>query len=212
MHPLDQRLRVLLDQKREEIEARLGEFVRVREYADERRLFEELAFCTLTPQAKPLEACRTLDHLKQMGLLWEGTSEEIACHLHRVRFRHTKAVSLVYNREVCFRPGFSLREHLEGLGDSRMMRRWVVETMRGIGWKEASHFLRNTGFGLDLAILDRHVLRMLGERFGLSLSSVSGKRYEEYERMMQEWARQLGISMAVMDFLIFYEKTGLIFK
>lgn len=30
-----------------------------------------------------------------------------------------------------------------------------------MSYKEASHFLRNVGFGEDVAILDRHILRNL---------------------------------------------------
>ncbi|MFN4216745.1 MAG: DNA lyase [Brevinematales bacterium] len=213
MHSLDERLLILYKEKKKEIEERLIEFLSLKREADDKRLFEELAFCTLTPQAKPIEAQKTLDHLMHLGLLWKGSAETISPHLHRVRFRHTKAFSLVYNRNQCFSAGWSLREKLESLKDAFAMRRWLVETMRGIGWKEASHFLRNTGFGLELAILDRHVLRMLAERFGIVIpSSLSGKRYEEYERLLGRWADSLSLSMAVMDFLIFYEKTGVIFK
>jgi len=172
-----------------------------------------LAFCTLTPQAKPLEAQKTLDHLMHCGLLWDGTASEIAVHLHRVRFRYTKAASLVANREVCLRDSFSLRRQLEELQTPHEQRRWVVHTMRGIGWKEASHFLRNTGFGFSLAILDRHVLRMLQERFGCSLSSsLDEKRYLLYETKLHEWAEVLAIPFEALDFVIFYAKTGIVFK
>ncbi|MCX7881837.1 MAG: hypothetical protein N2314_01295 [Brevinematales bacterium] len=213
MHPLDSRFLVLYQQKREEIISRLREFSQIREEADDIRLFEELAFCTLTPQARPLEAQKTLEHLKKTGLLWSGSPEEIAFHLHRVRFRHTKALSLVTNRKRCFEEGWSLRERLESMGEVFLMRRWLVHTMRGIGWKEASHFLRNTGFGLELAILDRHVLRVVSERCGVRIpSSLTEKRYQEFESLLRQWAHALGISVAEMDFLIFYEKTGILFK
>lgn len=39
-------------------------------------------------------------------------------------------------------------------------RKWLVKNIKGIGWKEASHFLRNLGFK-NFAILDRHVLKVL---------------------------------------------------
>jgi len=40
-------------------------------------------------------------------------------------------------------------------------REWLVNNAIGIGYKEASHFLRNTGVE-KLAILDRHVLSRAG--------------------------------------------------
>ncbi len=213
MHPLDERYIALYQQKCSEIASRIESFLLVKEKADDGLLFEELAFCTLTPQVRPLEAEKTLEHLKHLGLLWHGQPEELSQHLHRVRFRHTKAMSLVYNRSVCMAEGFSLGKKLRELGDAFCQREWVVATMRGIGWKEASHFLRNTGFGLELAILDRHVLRTLHERFGVPLpSSLSGRLYLEYEELLRTWSDKIGISLAAMDFVLFYDKTGLIFK
>ncbi|MCK4265146.1 hypothetical protein KAW80_02185 [Candidatus Babeliales bacterium] len=35
-----------------------------------------------------------------------------------------------------------------------------MKNIKGIGYKEASHFLRNVGYN-DVAIIDRHVLRFL---------------------------------------------------
>ncbi|URA10064.1 8-oxoguanine DNA glycosylase [Thermospira aquatica] len=203
----------MYQQKRFEIEERLERFLWVKEQDDDKLFFEELVFCTLTPQARPLEAQKTLDHLKHLGLLWEGVEEELSHHLHRVRFRYTKAASLVYNRKVCMEAGFSLGKKLKELGDAFSQREWVVTTMKGIGWKEASHFLRNIGFGLGLAILDRHVLRTLNERFGVPLpSSLSERRYLEYERLLHQWTEDIGVPFAAMDFVLFYDKTGLIFK
>jgi thermostable 8-oxoguanine DNA glycosylase len=36
-----------------------------------------------------------------------------------------------------------------------------VGNVKGIGYKEAGHFLGNIGFNQDLAILDRHILKNL---------------------------------------------------
>ena len=44
--------------------------------------------------------------------------------------------------------------------DAEKARKWLVENIKGIGWKEASHFMRNMGYE-DFAILDRHVLKIL---------------------------------------------------
>lgn len=211
---LDAELLTLYLEKAEEIQRRLHEFRLIYEYADDMCLFEELAFCTLTPQAKPLEAEKTIKHLKQLELLWKGDPEDISPHLHRVRFRHTKAYALVYNRQQCFgEKHFSLRKQLEALPNGKKRRQWLVQTMRGIGWKEASHFLRNTGFNLDLAILDRHVLRMLQKRFDEKLpSSLHEKRYLIYEEKLREWSELLGIPFPALDFVIFFQKTGIIFK
>ena len=62
--------------------------------------------------------------------------------------------------------------------DGRDLRAWLVREVKGLGWKEASHFLRNIGFR-DLAILDRHILRNL-RRHGVIRTipaSLPEKRY-----------------------------------
>jgi len=45
--------------------------------------------------------------------------------------------------------------------ENKDMREWLIRSIRGIGYKEASHFLRNIGLGENLAILDRHILKNL---------------------------------------------------
>ena len=57
-----------------------------------------------------------------------------------------------------------LRERLESFGDAFERRDWLAQDPRikGLGYKEASHFLRNIGFK-GYGILDKHIVRSLFE-------------------------------------------------
>jgi N-glycosylase/DNA lyase len=72
----------------------------------------------------------------------------------------------------------------------------------GIGPKQASLFLRNTGFGGELAVLDVHVLRFM-EYMGLCPKvpkTVSTLReYEALEQILLGYARGLGWGLQVLD-------------
>lgn len=98
-------------------------------------------------------------------------------------------------------------------GDERKAREWLVKNVEGIGWKEASHFLRNVGFG-GVAILDRHVLRVLHEHglIGEIPKSLPRGRYLEIEEKIEKLARKLDLSLGELDLYLWYMKTGEILK
>jgi N-glycosylase/DNA lyase len=88
-----------------------------------------------------------------------------------------------------------------------------VRNVRGLGWKEASHFLRNIGWH-DLAILDRHILRNL-VRHGVLRSvpaTLTRSRYLAIERKFRQFAGAVGISMDELDLLFWSRATGEILK
>src|SRR4030066_280561 len=77
---------------------------------------------------------------------------------------------------------------------------------KGIGYKEASHFLRNIGFGEKIAILDRHILRNLNQ-LGIIEEipkSISQAKYMQIEKNMMEFAKQINIPLSDLDLLFWY--------
>ena len=93
-------------------------------------------------------------------------------------------------------------------------RAWLAANVKGMGFKEASHFLRNIGLGKDLAILDRHILKNL-HKFKVIKKipkSLSEKKYLEIESLMKQWAQRSRIPLSHLDFLLWHKETGHIFK
>lgn len=89
-----------------------------------------------------------------------------------------------------------------------------MKNVKGMGYKEASHFLRNIGFADDLAILDRHILKNL-KIFGIIEEipkSLSKKKYLEIEEKMRNLANEVNIPLSHLDLLFWSKETGEIFK
>lgn len=199
--------------RKNEIRARLAEFRRkLREPEEE--LFAELGFCLFTPQSKALSCDRAMSTLKQCGLLMKGSRREVSEKMHGVRFRNQKAGYLVEARAVLLGKKESLKDAVSGSSNSADLREWLVKNVRGLGYKEASHFLRNVGRGEDLAILDRHVLKNL-VTYGVLEEvprSLTRKRYLDIENKMRAFSKEIGVSMEELDLLFWSMETGRVFK
>jgi N-glycosylase/DNA lyase len=93
-------------------------------------------------------------------------------------------------------------------------REWLVKNVKGLGYKEATHFLRNIGKNGELAILDRHILRNL-KRYGAIRTipeTLSRKKYLQIEKQFQKFAQQVEIPINAMDLLFWSFETGEILK
>ncbi len=200
---------------KEKIDDRLAEFRRIWAEGGDRDLFAELAFCILTPQSRARTCWPAVERLRERDLLFAGGAEEIELELRNVRFRERKAIYIVAARSQFTRDGrLSIRPVLEGFSDPVVAREWLVENVRGLGYKEAGHFLRNVGLGEGLAILDRHILKnlvLLGVIDEIP-ASLTRKRYLEIERRMTDFSKTTAIPMGHLDLLLWSKETGEIFK
>src|SRR5256885_1237436 len=71
--------------------------------------------------------------------------------------------------------------------DRKELREFLVDNVKGLGMKEASHFMRNIGIGKDLAILDRHILKNL-KLYGVVdeiPNSLTQKKYLDIESKLK---------------------------
>ncbi len=199
--------------KKIEIRKRLDEFKSVFSENDE-RIFSELAFCLCTPQSKAKNAWAAITSLNKNNLLLNGTSEQIKPFLNSVRFNGNKSKYIVEARNFFLQDGIlKIKSRLSSLSPEQS-RAWLVENVKGFGLKESSHFLRNIGFGKDLAILDRHILKNLA-RYGVVKEipkSLTRKNYLEIEQKFIEFGNRIGIPMQELDLLFWSEETNFIFK
>ncbi|MFC1590308.1 N-glycosylase/DNA lyase [Candidatus Omnitrophota bacterium] len=202
------------NKKKASIKKRLAEFKRIYRKSDE-AVFAELAFCLFTPQSKAVSCDKALRELKDSELLLKGNERDISKILRGlVRFHNKKSSYLVTARGI-FKKGkrCAIKSRLDGKS-GRQMREWLVKNVKGLGYKEASHFLRNIGFGGGLAILDVHILKNL-KNFGVIEkipSSMSKKQYLDIEERMSGFCASCGIPMPEIDLLFWSGQTGFIFK
>ncbi|MBN2322643.1 MAG: N-glycosylase/DNA lyase [Spirochaetes bacterium] len=208
-------LRAVYGDIRDRIEARLSEFEEVWKRGNDEKLFFELVFCLLTPGARARNADLCLRKIEKKKLLKDGDIEDLSACLNLVRFKNNKARNIVEaRRKFLKKGGVSIREALERMENGFERREYLVSEVRGMGYKEASHFLRNIGLGDGLAILDRHVLKYL-ESVALIDSipqSLPKKRYLEMERILNGLAVQAGMRVTDLDFVLWFMATGDVFK
>lgn len=205
-------LLVIYDPVKEQIRARLGEFRQIWESASDEELFRELVFCLLTPQSKAKTCWKAVQRLTRKCMITEGEPCQVQEELIGVRFNQRKAEYICLARSMfCERP---LRATLARFPSPFVAREWLVANVKGLGYKEASHFLRNIGLGEDLAILDRHILKNLALLGVIDEvpSSPTKRTYLDIEKKMTAFSKQAGIPMGELDLLLWYKEAGEVFK
>ena len=207
-----QEIKALYSVLKPEIDERIREFGEIRKRGDEKEIFSEMVFCLLTPQSRAKVCWAAVERMK-WNLLFHGSEKEITGALTGVRFKYTKAKRVIEARER-FPEGKGLKALLDSFEGPFEARKWLVRNINGYGYKEASHFLRNTGYGLETAILDRHILRNLVSAKVIDEipASLTRRRYLEIEREMREFAENIEIPVPALDLLFWYDGAGEIFK
>ncbi|MBI4014634.1 MAG: N-glycosylase/DNA lyase [Candidatus Aenigmarchaeota archaeon] len=192
--------------RKNEIETRLADFRNIPKTPDS--LFAELVFCLLTPQSKAVECDKAVRRLIESRTLFKGAETQVNPHVRPIRFHNQKTKSIVEAREhITKLPAVAGMPPLEA-------REWLVANVRGLGYKEASHFLRNIGSGEELAILDRHILKNLVKHRAIKEvpKTLTRKKYMEIEQKMKEFSRRVNVPIAHLDLLFWSEEAGRIFK
>jgi len=199
----------------DEISSRIEEFEQLWESGTEEELFNEFAFCLLTPQSKAKSCWIAVEKLRNNGLLLNAGSDVIAKKLAGVRFHYKKAANIERARELFIKNGkFDVRTSIMQFNNPFDTRDWLVQNVQGMGYKEASHFLRNIGHGEDFAILDRHIIRNLKcfKIIDEIPKYLTGKNYLDIEEKMRQFAYDIEIPMNHLDLLFWFKETGEIFK
>src|SRR5919108_6314482 len=104
-----EKLRSSYTEKRDSIQAQLKEFKDVIEKGDDRRIFEELAFCILTSAVGPKVGQMSLDAIKD--ILMEGSEKDLQKRLEGVHKYPEKANYIAQTREYLRKEfGFKLKD------------------------------------------------------------------------------------------------------
>lgn len=211
------RLRAAYVERRKEIRARLGDFRQIWKTGSDSRLWEEMVYCIFTAGASArmgLKSVEALRPLLENGAQREMTKALVAAGAHR--FPNARpayvVVTRAYLQESC---SMRLRERLVSFKDPIERRDWLAKDPRvkGLGYKEASHFLRNIGFK-GYGILDKHIVRCLCELNVIDSPKppTTRGRYLETETKMRRFAADTGIDFDELDLLLWSTKTGEILK
>ncbi len=209
------------EENSEEIQNRLEEFNSLRD-SNDYRLFMELCFVILTSQSSAKNAWKAVEHLDEKNLLLEGDKPDIARVLkqNEIQYEENKSTYLVENREFLSQPTLKnptnelkIKEKLN-LNNLEKTREWLVDNIKGLSWKGASHFLRNIGYGDDFAIVSSYISKTL---FKLELIEdaelpENKEKYLEHEEKVRELAEEVGINIQALDLVLWSMETGEVFK
>lgn len=203
------------ENKKPEIKKRLEDFKKVWDKSD-KDVFIELCFCLLTPMTRARAADEAINRLLKENLLFIGNKTQILKELSDVgiRFPKNKAKFIAEAREFFTRNGkIDIKNKLKQ-STSNSKREWLVKNVKGLGYKEASHFLRNIGLGFELTILDRHIMKNLlkYEVIKEIPKCLTKKYYLSLENKMKEFSKKINIPLADLDLLLWSEEAGEIFK
>jgi N-glycosylase/DNA lyase len=191
---------------KEKIDQRISEFKSINKQNND-EIFKEMCFCILTANYNAERSIKIQDEIGHCFLT--DTREELSEKLKEYghRFPNNRASYIVESKKC--------KDQLENIvkhHDKKAIREWIVNNVKGLGYKEASHFLRNIGFD-DYAIIDFHIIDVL-ERYNIinKPKSMSKKKYLEIEEILRKIAKQTNLTLAELDFYLWYMETGKVLK
>ncbi|HUR99480.1 MAG TPA: N-glycosylase/DNA lyase [Pyrinomonadaceae bacterium] len=201
--------------RRDEIKRRLSEFELIWKKGSDAKLWEEMVFCFFTGGCSAKMGLRSVDAIRP--LLADGSQPEIASALTGVhRYPNARAryvfASRNFLKDHC---NLELRKKLDSFDCMLERRDWLVKEkgIKGLGYKEASHFLRNIGLK-GYAILDKHVLKCLAELKIIDSPKPPNTRskYLRVEDKLRDLTERTKIDFDEMDLVLWSMKTGQILK
>ena len=208
-------IRESLPQKAPEIHRKLKEFESIIQNAPEEVIFEELVFCIFTAGTSARMGLSALQAVR--SILPSASEDELRQTLRGVyRFPNVRSKHVIHTRDYLDREyGLRLRPLLLSFENAAERRDFFAlnKDIKGLGFKEASHFLRNVGFR-GYAILDKHILQCLFE-LGITKSTRAPRSRSEYieiESRFRGFTEKNGFDFDEMDLLLWSEKTGEILK
>ncbi|MCX6707153.1 MAG: N-glycosylase/DNA lyase [Candidatus Woesearchaeota archaeon] len=172
--------------------------------------FNELCFCILTANYSAEGGIRIQEKMKDGFLTLK--QDDLAKRLKELghRFPNTRADYIIISRKY----KNSLKEMILSFDNEHDVREWLVENIKGIGYKESSHFMRNIGFE-DVAIIDFHIIDLLAREKLIErpkTKSLTRNRYLEIEEILRKLAKKVKLNLAELDLYLWYIETGKILK
>ena len=203
------------EKRRKEIDKRLKEFASVWDSGCDNRLWEEMVYCFFTGGCSAKMGLRSVDSVRP--LLRKGSQPELAKALTGVhRYPNARSHYITHSRDFLENHcNFEIKARLEEFDCKIERRDWLVREkgIKGLGYKEASHFLRNIGLR-GYAILDKHVLKCLTELKIIDDPKPPSTRakYLTIEDKLRQFARDTKIDFDEMDLVLWALKTGEVLK
>ena len=201
-------------------EERLASFKRVWTRGSDIKIFAEFCYCLCTAREKAKNALNAVDSLSKNNyeVLINGDKrkiDKVLCE-NNIALHPDKADRIIKNRKIFYPNTKNVLRSKYCFDDIKKAREELVRDVVGFGFKESSHFLRNIGFGGNLAIIDRHIKNQL-IKYGVitdnaKSASITKKQYYEIEEKMIQFAHKIKIPVDILDMLLIYAENKEITK
>jgi len=171
-------------------------------------IFEELCFCILTANFNAEKSIKIQNEIG--GGFLTLVEPQLASKLKELghRYPNVRAKYIVEARKY----KNVLNDVVVSCDDEHELREWLVKNIKGIGYKEASHFIRNIGYK-NSAIVDFHIIDLL-VRSGLieRPKTLTKAKYLEIEGVLGAIAAELDMNLAELDLYLWFIETGTVLK
>lgn len=180
-------------------------------------LRKELISCIIGSQIKFESACHIMENINYTGILeaenWDRLSEfqfhsiissvlsnTHSCLPYSISHRFPKQTA---NRILQARQSLLTKNLINIIYDFdnyKDMREYLVNSISGIGPKQASMFIRNIHQSNDIAVLDSHIvifMKMIGLSKNIEVATL--KKYEEAEVCYCNYAWDIGVEPGILD-------------
>jgi len=170
-------------------------------------LFKEMCFCLLTANFNAEKSIKIQEEIGECFLTDSKIELSKKLKYYGHRFPNARAEYIVQSQNCKNKLNKIVKFH-----DKKALREWIVNNVKGLGYKEASHFLRNVGFD-DYAIIDFHIIDVLvNHKLIDKPKTLSKKNYLEIEHILSKIAKKTDLTLAELDLYLWYMETGKVLK
>ena len=188
------------------VKNRIKEFKNINKKSND-ELFQEMCFCLLTANFNAEKSIKIQNEIGECFLT--DSKNELTNKLKNYGHRFPNA------RAKYISESLKCKDKLKDIvqfNDKQALRDWFVNNVKGLGYKEVSHFLRNIGFD-DYAIIDFHIVDILvNYKLVERPKTLTKKKYFEIEGLLRKLAKKTDLTLAELDLYLWYMETGKILK
>lgn len=181
--------------------------------ATNNEVFLELCFCLM---AANFNAKRSLLMQEKIGVKFmtldsAGVAGELKKYGHRFPNMRAKFIyeASRYKDEIK-----ATIEYIEKEEGQVGVREWLVKNIKGLGFKAASHFMRNIGY-FDVAIIDFHIIDILADN-GMIVkpqnNTLNKQLYLDVEKVLAKLGKKVSLTQGELDMYLWYLETGNVYK
>lgn len=202
-------------EKLDNILSKYSDFLKFQDKKKNEDVFIELCFCLLTANYNAKKAIEIQDNIG-LGFITMSL-EQLKNRLKQLGYRYpNKRAEYIYEAR-------KYKDDIKDIIFNNKLRKedrrlFLVNNIKGLGFKESSHFLRNIGF-IDYSIIDFHIIDILFNNNMIdkpTSKTLTKNKYLEIEKILKEFSDSFDdkyeMNLSKLDIFLWYIETNTIMK